>query len=75
MVKQHFRVSDPVFDTKNGSGALYLEGRFKDFYLMNILCNFKGLDFCLNTFGVKRSVKVSDPENQPGAGKIQTGAG
>ena len=44
---------------------------------MNILDNFNPLLFCFHTIGVRRTIDVLDPENQPGSesGKIQTGSG
>ena len=34
---------------------------------MNILNHFQSLFLCLHTFGVKRSIDILDPENQPGS--------
>ena len=36
---------------------------------MNVLDNFKGLLFCHN-FGVRQSIDVLDPDNQPGSGAL-----
>ena len=52
---------DPGLCTSN-------EQRFFQFFWMNILDNFKGLLFCLHTFGVRRSINVLDPENEHGSG-------
>ena len=42
-----------------------------------ILDNFKNHPFCFRTVGVRRTIDVLDPENQPGSGsvRIRTGSG
>ena len=44
---------------------------------MNILDKFISLLLCFHTFGVRRTIDVLDPENQPGSGsfQIRTGTG
>ena len=51
------------------------EERFLKFLSMNFLDNFKSLYFCLNTFGLRRSIDALDSDNQPGSGKIQSRSG
>ena len=41
------------------------EGIFLKFYLMNISDSFKSLLFFLDTFGVRRTIDVLDPETSP----------
>ena len=58
-----FRVSDPVFGQKTGSGDLYLERREILKRLSNeIIDRFKSLLFAFHTFGVRRSIDALDPE-------------
>ena len=62
------RVSDPVLGQKpDPKLCTSHEGRFLKLYQTNTLDNFS-LIFCFHTFGVKRSINVQDPENQPGSG-------
>ena len=51
------------------------EGTFFCYIWKNLFDDFKRLFFCFHTFGVRRSIDVLDPENQPGSGKFRTGVG
>ena len=42
---------------------------------MKNLDNFKNFLVCFLSFGVRRSIDVLDPENQPGFGRIRTESG
>ena len=64
------RDEDPGLAKKTDSGALYTsnEGRFLKGFKANILDNFKSNLFRFHAFGVRRTIDVLDPENQPGSG-------
>ena len=44
------------------------EGRFLKVFKANIIDNLKSHLFCFDTFGVRPSIDVLDPENPPGSG-------
>ena len=64
------RDEDPVLAIKTDPELrTYLNaGRF-----LNILDILKGLLFCLNTSGVRRSIDVLDSENQSRSGSVKFG--
>ena len=62
-------VADSVALNISGSVLLLISGSgFYDY--MEYLDNFKSLLLCFHTFGVRRSINVLNPENQPGGSGV-----